>query len=341
MSATLTVLQAGPALSIQDFGRTGYRAQGLTRGGAADPIALHEGSALLRQPAGAAIEMIGAGGTFTSDTDLRIALTGAAMTANIDGIAIVWNASHLLPAGAKLTIGGATGGTYGYLHIGGGLATPELMGSRSSHLSAGLGAALKSGDTLAIGPDKGSETGMALPRDNRFDGGTVHVVESMQTVHFSADTRARFTRTTFRRDPRANRQGVRMDSDGEGFFSDGQLSIVSEVIVQGDVQITGDGAPFVLMCESQTTGGYPRIATVLPADLPRIAQAPAGAAIRFAFVSLEEAIAIEKRAAAELSALPGKRYPLVRNPAEMRDLLSYQLIGGAVSANANPFEEGT
>lgn len=341
MSATLTVVQAGPALSIQDFGRTGYRAQGLTRGGAADPIALHEGAALLRQPAGAAIEMIGAGGTFSSDTDLRIALTGAAMTANIDGAAIVWNASHLLPAGAKLTIGGATGGTYGYLHIGGGLATPELMGSRSSHLSAGLGAALKSGDTLAIGPDKGSETGMALPRDNRFDGGTVHVVESMQTVHFSADTRARFTRTTFRRDPRANRQGVRMDSGGEGFFSDGQLSIVSEVIVQGDIQITGDGAPFVLMCESQTTGGYPRIATVLPADLPRIAQAPAGAAIRFAFVSLEEAIAIEKRAAAELTALPGKRYPLVRNPAEMRDLLSYQLIGGAVSANANPFEEGT
>ncbi len=296
MSATLTVVQAGPALSIQDFGRTGYRAQGLTRGGAADPIALHEGAALLGQQAGAAIEMIGAGGTFTSDTDLRIALTGAAMTANIDGAAIVWNASHLLPAGAKLTIGGATGGTYGYLHIGGGLATPELMGSRSSHLSAGLGAALKSGDTLAIGPDKGSETGMALPRDNRFDGGTVHVVESMQTV---------------------------------------------EVIVQGDIQITGDGAPFVLMCESQTTGGYPRIATVLPADLPRIAQAPAGAAIRFAFVSLEEAIAIEKRAAAELTALPGKRYPLVRNPAEMRDLLSYQLIGGAVSANANPFEEGT
>lgn len=337
MSATLTVVQAGPALSIQDFGRTGYRAQGLTKGGAADPIALHEGAALLRQPADAAIEMVGAGGTFASDTDLRIALTGAAMTATIDGAPIVWNASHLLPAGAKLTIGGATGGTYGYLHIGGGLATPKLMGSRSSHLSAGLGASLKSGDTLAIGPDKGSETGMSLPRDSRFDGGKVHVVESMQTGHFNAETRERFTTTTFKRDPRANRQGVRMDSDGEGFFSDGQLSIVSEVIVQGDIQITGDGAPFVLMCESQTTGGYPRIATVLPCDLPRVAQAPAGANIRFEFVSLEDAIKLEQRAAADIKGLSGRIVPLIRNPADIRDLLSYQLVGGAISATADPF----
>jgi allophanate hydrolase len=337
MSATLTVVQAGPALSIQDFGRTGHRAQGLTKAGAADPIALHEGAALLRQPAGAAIEMVGAGGTFTSDTDLRIALTGAAMTANIDGAAIVWNASHLLPAGARLTIGGATGGTYGYLHIGGGLATPTLMGSRSSHLSAGLGAALKSGDTLPIGPDKGTETGMSLPRDARFDGGTVHVVESMQTGHFNAETQDRFTRTTFKRDPRANRQGVRMDSEGDGFFSDGQLSIVSEIIVQGDIQITGDGAPFVLMCESQTTGGYPRIATVLPCDLPRVAQATAGASIRFEFVTLKDAIALERRAAADLKALPGRIVPLIRNPADIRDLLGYQLVGGAVSALADPF----
>ena len=337
MSATLTVVQAGPALSIQDFGRTGFRAQGLTRGGAADPVALHEGAALLRQPAGAAIEMVGAGGTFTSDTDLRIALTGASMSAAIDGAAIVWNASHLLPAGAKLTIGGATGGTYGYLHVGGGLATPEIMGSRSSHLSAGLGTALKSGDTLEIGPDKGTETGLSLPRDDRFDGGTVHVVESMQTGHFNAETQERFTRTTFRRDPRANRQAVRMDSDGEGFFSDGQLSIVSEVIVQGDIQITGDGAPYVLMCESQTTGGYPRIATVLPCDLPRVAQAPAGASITFTFVTLEEAVALERRAAADVKAMPGRATPLVRDPAGMRDLLTYNLVGGVVSATADPY----
>ena len=119
MSATLTISQAGPALTIQDMGRPGWRAQGLTKGGAADPVALYEGAALLGQPPElAVIEMTGTGGTFTADADIRIALTGATMAASIDGDAIVWNASHMLPAGAKLTIGGTTGGTYGYLHAG-------------------------------------------------------------------------------------------------------------------------------------------------------------------------------------------------------------------------------
>lgn len=79
----------------------------------------------------------------------------------------------------------------------------------------------------------------------------------MQTDAFDDATRARFTDTTFRRDARANRMGARMDHEGEGFATGGQLTIVSEVITPGDIQITGDGAPFVLMCECQTTGGYP------------------------------------------------------------------------------------
>lgn len=340
MTATLTILQAGPLMSVQDFGRPGYRASGMTLGGAADPLALHEGAVLLGQDhALAAIEMVGAGGTFEADGDLRIALTGAAMNATLDGAPLTWNASHLMPAGAKLVIGGATAGTYGYLHVGGGIDLPLQMGARSTHFSAGLGGALKSGDTLPIGADQGGSTGNALPRDNRFGGGTLRIVSSVQTDRFDTDTIQRFVDTNFTRDARANRRGVRMDQPGDGFFATDQLSILSEVITVGDIQITGDGAPFVLLCECQTTGGYPRIGTVIPADLPRVAQAPAGARIRFTFITLQEAIAIEQRAAADLKALPGKRYPLIRDPADIRDLLSYQLVSGAVSANANPFEQ--
>ena len=340
MTRTLTIRQAGPALTVQDLGRTGFLAQGLTKGGAADTLALHEGAALLGQPAThAAIEMVGTGGNFMADTDLRIALTGASMTASIEGAPLAWNASHLLVAGAKLTIGGAIGGTYGYLHVGGGIATAPILGSRSSHLSAGLGTALKSGDALEIGADEQADTGMKLPRDTRFDGGTVRVVASMQTEHFTPESRDRFTRTEFRRDPRANRQGVRMDQDGDGFFADGQLSIVSEVIVPGDIQITGDGSPFVLMCECQTTGGYPRIGTVIPSDLPRVAQAPTGSRIQFEFVTREKAIELETRAQNELKGLARRVTPLIRDPATIRDLLSYQLVSGAISATADTFNE--
>lgn len=340
MSAHLILHSAGPALSLQDMGRPGNLAEGLTRGGAADPVALLEGAALLGQSAElAALEMVGMGGTFEATVDTRIALTGATMTARIDDDPVAWHASHLLPAGSRLVIGGASSGTYGYLHVGGGIDAPVLLGARASHLSAGIGAVLKASDRLPLGPDKGGATGNVLTPEDRFGGGKVRVVPSMQTDEFDADTQARFTATTFLRDARANRMGVRMDHDGDGFFARDLLSIVSEVIVPGDIQITGDGAPFVLMCECQTTGGYPRIGTVIPCDLSRVAQAQAGEKITFEFVTLEEAATIELRARADRKATAGRIRPLVRDPHDIRDLLRYQLISGAVSANRDPYSQ--
>lgn len=337
---TLTIMQAGPAMTVQDLGRPGYRALGLTHGGAADPTALHEGAALLGQdPNCAALEMAGSGGQFSADTDLRIALTGAQIQVSIEGEPLAWNASHLLPAGATLTIGGARDGAYGYLHVGGGFDVEPVMESRSSHLAAGIGRVLASGDRLPVGKDRGSGVNETLPRDSRFGAERVRIVASMQTEAFALETRERFTQTAFRRDPRANRMGARMDFDGEGFATGGQLTIVSEVITPGDIQITGDGAPFVLMCECQTTGGYPRIGTVIPCDLPIVAQARPGAALRFEFVDLDEALAAQTRHTEALAALPKQRQPLLRDPARIRDLLGYQLISGVVSATADPFEE--
>lgn len=340
MSATLTIQSCGPAVTVQDLGRTGFLAQGMTRGGAADVEALHEGAALLGQPPKlAALEMVGMGGSFSSSADLRIALTGAPMTATIDDAPIAWTASHVLPAGALLKIGGARSGSYGYLHIGGGIDTPVMMGARAAHLSAGLGRALTAGDELPLGRDKGSTTGMTLNIDNRFDGGAIRITTSMQTEQFDQPTRERFTSTVFRRDARGNRMGVRIDHDGAPFISADQLTILSDVIVPGDIQIAGDGAPFVLMCECQTTGGYPRIGTVLPSDMARVAQAPAGAALSFQFVDLEEARAIEQRATTARAALAKSITPLLRDPHSIRDLLSYQLISGAISATDTPFND--
>jgi len=336
----LVVHQAGPGVAVQDLGRPGYLAMGLTQGGAADVHAIHEGAALLRQSVDcAALEMVGTGGTFEATEDTRIALTGAIMTAQIDGETVAWNASHRVPRGARLVIGPTRSGTYGYLHVGGGFDTHAALGSRATHQSVGLGALVTVGDTLAVGADTGRDVGMTLTPDPRLSGGTVRIVPSMQTDDFDPAIRARFEDTTFRRDPRANRQGVRMDSDGQGFANPHALSIVSEVIVPGDIQVTGDGTPFVLMAESQTTGGYPRIGTVLPCDLPRVAQAPAGAEIRFTFLTLEEGAAQQARATSELRKLPHSVTPLVRDPATMQDLLSYQLVGGMISATHTPLDE--
>ena len=338
MTAHLSILSAGPALTVQDLGRSGYLAHGLTRGGAADVLALYEGAALLGQnPELAALELIGMGGSFTTDRDTMIALTGGRMTATLDGAPLIWNTSHHMPAGAKLNIGGAVAGTYGYLSVLGGVNTEKLMGARSSHLTAGVGRLLKTGDDLPLAGDTSMRPASILSPDARFAGGDIRIVPSIQTVQFAQETLDRFSRTDFRRDPRGNRQGVRMAFDGEGFFVDGGLSIVSEIISEGDIQITGDGAPYVLMCECQTTGGYPRIGTVIPSDLPRVAQAPVGAPLRFHFVTMEEAQTLERKARTERKALPSRVQPLVRDPHDISDLLSYQLVGGVVSATADPY----
>lgn len=337
----LKVLKTGPMASVQDLGRPGLLDQGVSRGGAADALALAEGAALLRQDPGlAALEMGGMGGVFEATGPLRIALTGAPMVAMLDGAALAWNASHGLSAGQRLEIGPARRGVYGYLHVGGGIDTVPVLGARSAHLAAGLGRVVAAGDFLPAGEDRGTETGLTLAAQDRFGGGELRIVESFQSALFSPEVRTRFGETEFRRGARANRMGVEMVSDGEGFSAAGQLNILSEIIVPGDVQMTGDGKPFVLLREAQTTGGYPRIGTVLPCDLPRVAQAQAGALLRFRWVSLEGGLDLQEKHDREVRALPGACQPLLRDPGGMSDLLSYQLISGAVSAMADPFATG-
>ena len=287
MSDHLIVRSIGPAAAIQDLGRPGFMSVGLTRGGASDPTALHEGAALLRQaPSSAVLEMAGMGGVFEASTKIRIALTGAVMDASIDGVSVQWNASHSVSAGSILKIGAMRQGNFGYLHVGGGFNTPSYLGTRGCHLSAGLGRLIQAGDQLPIGEDKGKDAGCHLVPEQRLDGGKIRFVRSMQSNKFDDATMTRFTKTKFRRDPRGNRQGIRMDFVGESFQSGGQLNIVSEVTIAGDIQITGDGTPFVLMHECQTTGGYPRIGTILPCDLNKVAQAPVGSLLRFELLTL-------------------------------------------------------
>ncbi len=334
MTRALAVHRAGPGVSLQDMGRSGYLSFGISRGGAMDRLALWEGAALLGQDAGlAALEMGGMGGVFEACEPMRIALTGAPMRADLDGVRLAWNASHALPKGARLTIGGALEGSYGYLHAGGGFAVAAQLGSRSAHLAAGLGASSEPGGTLPVGEDpRPADVGRLLDAEARFDGGTVRIVPSPQTGFFPEPERARFEATAFTRDARGNRMGVRLTCD-TGFESAAGLSILSEVIVPGDIQITGDGTPFVLLAECQTTGGYPRIGSVLPCDLPRVAQARPGAVLRFRMISVEEAVEVERRAAERVKGLRRSLRALVRDPADIHDLLSYQLVGGVTAGD--------
>ncbi|MBV0914256.1 5-oxoprolinase subunit C family protein [Anianabacter salinae] len=335
MTRALIVHRAGPATSVQDLGRPGLIAFGLSRGGAADQLAIIEGATLLGQAETvAAIEMVGMGGVFEATEDIRIALTGAPMRAWIDGAPLAWSASHRLRAGQRLEIGPAVAGVYGYLHVGGGIALAKVLGARGAHIAAGIDSLLKSGTRVPVGPDApGGEAGFSLATEDRFSGGPLRVMAGPQTAMFPAEQIARFGAAEFTRDPRGNRMGVRLRHDGGAFQTQGGLSILSEVVVPGDIQITGDGTPVVLLGECQTTGGYPRIGTILPQDLPRAAQAPPGAVLTFRFVERSKAIEMARAADKLRRALSGTMTRLVRDPRDMRDLLAYQLISGVTAGD--------
>ncbi|WP_299839400.1 biotin-dependent carboxyltransferase family protein [uncultured Paracoccus sp.] len=326
--SVLQVIRADGILTVQDLGRPGHIAQGLSRGGAMDRLALIEAAALLgRNTVQAGIEMAGAGGVFTVDQPMRIALTGAPMTATLDGAPLRWQASHRIEPGESLRIGGAQSGAYSYLTTAGGIATPDWLGSRAAHLTIGIGAVLKAGSRLPAGadpdPDAPSRT---IAVANRFAGGTVRIIDGPQTAIFSDEVLAKFAATEFTRAAHGNRQGVRLDAESR--FTAGQTGIASDMVQPGDLQMIGDGVPYVLLAECQTMGGYPRIGTVIPTDLPLIAQAPPGARIRFLRIGLDQADGLYRDEVQLLRETASRCRNLVRDPAQMADLLSYQLVGG-------------
>ena len=328
---TLFVDVAGPLMTVQDLGRPGRMDVGLSRGGAMDRTALIAAAALLDVPVAAGVEMAGMGGTFRVDAPLRFALTGAQMRASIHGQALRWNATHVLMPGQQLVIGAAQAGSYGYLVPAGGVLGRNVLRSAAAHLSAGLGARLTVGDEVEVGADPAPyKCRMALTGRDDLGGGTLRLMPGPQTEMFGEDERARFAQTVFHRSPQANRTAVPLLCDGAGFAA---LSgnPVSDFITPGDVQVTGDGTPVVMMAECQTVGGYPRIGTVIAADLARAAQAPVGAVLRFEWVDVGRADSLFVSEAQQLAALKAAVRPMVRDPRDIPDLLSYQLISGVTA----------
>lgn len=317
------VLKAGPGVTIQDQGRAGLIAQGLSRGGAVDRLALLEAEALLKRRV-SVIELAGAGASFRIGKACRIALTGAQRKVNADGNPLRWNASHNLAAGTAITVSAGQG--YAYVAFDAALDVPEVIGSQSAHLKGGIGGHLEPCELHFT--DARIGTSDLLDVVDRAAGGTVRFMAGPQTDAFGEEALAAFTNQTFTKSARSNRQGAGLD--GTVALDAGQLSRISDFITEGDIQITGNGAPFVLLAECQTIGGYPRIGTVLPCDIPVVAQAKPGAELRFELVSTDEAEALWRSDAQQVVALRNKISPLLRDPATMHDLLSYQLVSGFI-----------
>lgn len=330
MSA-LEILSVAPTTSVQDRGRSGYLRYGVTGGGAMDLFALAEGQVLLgNDEDAAALEFAAFGGRFRARGGFWAATSGAEMALAVNGDAAPWRQSIRLEDGDILEVGAARRGVYGYLHVAGGLQTDIVLGSRATHLRAGFGHVPTAGDVLAIGDPQRVATAQLVPEPGYFAQTTLRFLWGPQSHHFSEAERGRFAAAAFTIRPERDRMGIRVQPDCGPIHADAGLTIASDAINLGDVQITGDGTPAILLADRGPSGGYPRIATLATADIPALAQMPVGAEFRLDIVTREQAVALLMEMRKRIGALPRLRMPALRDPRDIADLLSYNLIGGVM-----------
>jgi 5-oxoprolinase (ATP-hydrolysing) subunit C len=330
----LVVSSIGPASSVQDGGRPGSQRYGLTPSGAIDRLALAAANTLAgNAPFAAAIEVGPFGASFTArEGAVRVALAGAPRTADIAGRAVAFDTSATLADGESLTLGFARGGAFSYVAIEGGVHGEPMFGSLSVNARAGLGSPyprpLQAGDELPVAAASGG--GERRIEHPAIADGPIRVVLGPQDDEFGDEAKSLFLESEWKISATSDRMGYRLE--GPVIRHLHGHNIVSDGTVNGSIQVPGNGAPIVLMPDRGTSGGYPKIATVISADLGRFAQIPAGRGFRFKAVTMTQAQAELRNFAKLLRTLPDRLRDIENFELNIEALQDANVAGAAVSA---------
>lgn len=334
MNARLHLTRLTGAASLQDSGRRGSLRFGLSASGPMDPLAFAAANRLVGNPADTvALELGLAGARFRAEGGaVRLALAGAPSGLRLDGEPVAGHRSFVLREGAELTVERPRAGVFAYLAAEGGFPIRSVMGSRALHQRAGLGGldgrACREGDRLPLAAPPAGEADRGLDPIPLERAAPIRAVLGPQDDLFSQAGLAAFLNEPFTVSNRADRMGYQLDGPEIAHGAAG-FNIVSDATVAGSVQVPGSGRPIVLLADRQTTGGYPKIATVISADLRRIAQRRPGETVRFEAVDLAAATRLAREAAARIAGL-GTRIRPVEGEAER--LMAANLAGAAVDA---------
>ncbi len=283
----IQVIEPGALSSIQDHGRWGRQHLGVSPGGAADPVTASIANRLVGNADDAAvIECTMTGPVLKFRVDARLAWVGWADEKS--GI------PHEINAGDTLDLRGRLCHLRGYIAVAGGIGVPETLGSRATDLRAVLGGhdgrSLQAGDILPIAKEgwisRSHNCRVSWPRP---EGNLIEIryLPGVQANWFTEEANRLFSGTLFEISPSSDRTGTRLK--GTLLRLREPREMVSQPVVAGSVQVPPDGQPIVLMSERQTMGGYPQIAHVISADIPRLARAWPGTRLRFRQIDLAEA----------------------------------------------------
>jgi biotin-dependent carboxylase-like uncharacterized protein len=288
----LKILRAGIYTTVQDLGRNGFRRLGISQGGALDVPALKIANLLVGnsvEAAGLEITL----GQFSAEFTQSgwIALTGAGCDAQLDGNPLWTGWRYPVKKGQKLTLKTPKRGMRSYLAVSGGIAVPEMLGSRSTDLKAGFGGfsgrQLKDGDALPLGKSQKLPVNSLGVKQLLFNN-RIRALPGPEYEEFSKQAQDAFWRTAWQLSPQSNRMGYRLHGS-TALSRTTDREMLSHGLLPGVVQVPHNGQPIVLMADAQTTGGYPRIACVIEADLYHLAQIRLGEAIHFIPCTLADA----------------------------------------------------
>jgi biotin-dependent carboxylase-like uncharacterized protein len=335
----LVVRACGPGTSLQDFGRVGFQRYGVSDSGAMDRLALAAANTLVGNGSGAgAIEFMLVGGSFLIEGGpVRVAVAGAPCAITLDGQPVPHSGSILARPGQTLTIGAMQAGIYAYLAIAGGFDLPLPLGSLSLHQRAALGGfhgrACQPGDRIPVRLSEPPEGPLLALDPVAIDPeAPIRVVMGPQDDYFTSAGIETFLSSSYAVSREADRMGYRLTGakieHAQGF------NIVSDAIVSGSIQVPGSGEPIIMMADRQTTGGYPKIATVISADLRVVAHRRPGDALRFQAIGIAEAQRLARERIAAIAALPSLARPVRSGLPPIEELLALNLAGAAVDAMA-------
>lgn len=299
---TIRVESPGLLTTVQDFGREGYAAMGVSASGAADTPALRVGNRLVGNPENAAgLEMTLIGGTFVFQEDAVVALAGSDFGATIDNSPVDrWTSIQVKPS-QTLRLGPSRGGARCYMCIGGGISVTPFLGSASTHVLSGLGGfagrALRKGDVLQVADRQDEHKTRAGKRvapqtlTQLAPRKVLRATPGPQSEWFSDSALRLFYKSSYRVAEESNRMGLRLA--GVPIPADvGRSEMITEGVSAGAVQLPESGMPIILFVDQQTTGGYPKIANVIAADLGSVGQLRPRDEIRFEQVDWAKARAL-------------------------------------------------
>jgi allophanate hydrolase len=333
------VLDPGLHTTVQDLGRIGYQALGVPVSGALDGFALRLGNALVgNSPEKAALEILYRGPALEVEADsVRIAVAGIGAAMALEGergqVMPAWQSASLVRGDVFRIVLGADS-VCAYLVVEGGIAVPPVLGSVSTYLRAGLGGfegrTLRRGDLVPIASGRASDRAeQHLPPLPATADRPIRVILGPQQEYFTEEAVAALLDAEFRVSTSADRMGMRLD--GPRLHHRDGWDIVSDAIATGAIQVPGSGQPILLLADHQTTGGYPKIATVISADLSAVGRRRPGDKLRFEAVSVAEAEQLARDEEQRLTQLIAS-FEAVGGGIDAETLYAGNLISGVVSA---------